>query len=170
MYEFDDKRIQGDEGVKRFVCYLERKYPQLTVKYATPSQDRQGTDLICTNQHGETFRVQVKTDFQAQHTGNLFLETISNERRGTHGLIYKGGCDWVVFVVAGKWTAYMLTFKELEEAFNTYWKGLYRRPVFNTDPKTGEEWTTLGIVVTIQEFIHYCDPRVHPFNPETPSV
>jgi hypothetical protein len=145
-YDFQAQLNEGEKGFAMFVEFLERDYPKVQVQKAEMREDLAGVDATLVFPRGEVWKVQVKTDWKAAQTGNVFLETISDERRGAQGLLYKGNPTHLVIVIPDEQMCYIAEMPRVREIFQREWWKLPRRPVEN------KTWVTLGICVPRNSF------------------
>lgn len=74
-------------------------------------------DFIVTNQHGESFKIEVKTDAKMHKTGNVLVEKKMLRSTGEcDGWLYKCKADFLCYLSAATGIAYFLDWPALRQA------------------------------------------------------
>ncbi len=60
--------------------------------------NKSGIDFII-NSKSKKILIEVKTDTQSSITGNIFIETVSNDKTGAIGWLHKSRADYVAYLV-----------------------------------------------------------------------
>lgn len=144
MYDFDRQRRLGDKGEK----FAKQNF-------GWKRNQARGRDLE--TKDGDI--VELKTEFKADKTGNLFVERYSNYKLKTSGGPWKarqGKCDYYVFLV---WDTKETFFFRPDQLIQ-FVKDNYTPADMRTVPNYG--WTTAGIPVPIKKLETI---RVYPRTP-----
>lgn len=103
---------------------------------------RRGIDRVLVNKEtGKEVRIEYKTDEKTQHTGNVFVETISNSKTGALGWALKTQADFVAYYATGYEEVLLIQATKFRE-YIAYWVFQYpARPVRN------QGYITFGLLV-----------------------
>jgi len=98
IHEFPTSLDRGKKGE----AVLEAHFTDLgwTVEKPTREEDHLGIDRWHTKD-GERYSVQYKTDYETKVYGNVFLESVSNDRTGTKGWLWTCKADWLFLLMNG---------------------------------------------------------------------
>lgn len=108
------------------------------------SQQAKGIDLIWKTESGD-ITIEVKTDRQYEK-GNFFLETISNEGKGTPGAFLYTEADLLFYCFSPQSVAYIFSVKEVRLWFLENLDQFKERKT-QTRLANGEKYTTVGRLV-----------------------
>jgi hypothetical protein len=98
QYDFDTQRNVGQEGESFLDRWLSPKYKVLDVSEDLKYQ-RSGVDRIVTRSDGSIITVEYKCDMAAKRTGNLFFETVSNDKERIPGWGWSSQADYWIFLI-----------------------------------------------------------------------
>lgn len=81
VHNFVDSKIRGDRGEEIVADYFSKK--GYSIRFLTvPEQKELLYDLHLTRKDGKEFKIEVKTEFKAERTNNVFWETQVNGKPG----------------------------------------------------------------------------------------
>lgn len=98
QYNFDTQRKLGKKGEAFLDRWLVSHYNVLDVSENLMYQ-QSGIDRLVKRQDGSVITIEYKCDLAAKRTGNLFFETISNDRSSTPGWGWTSQADYWIFLV-----------------------------------------------------------------------
>jgi hypothetical protein len=97
-YDFETQRKVGQEGETFLDQWLHPIYKVVDVSFQIQYQQA-GIDRIVTRLDGSVITIEYKFDLAAKRTGNLFFETISNDKEKTPGWGWSSQADyWIVLI------------------------------------------------------------------------
>lgn len=97
-YDFETQRKVGQEGETFLDQWLHPVYKVLDVSGEMKYQHA-GIDRIVTRSDGSVIMIEYKFDLVAKRTGNLFFETISNDKEMIPGWGWSSQADyWIVLI------------------------------------------------------------------------
>ena len=121
----------GELFVARFFQKLHWNVKDLTGIQKYRDED---IDFIVTNQDGESFRIEVKTDTRMHETGNVVVEKKMIRPTGERdGWLYKCKADYICYLSAATGAACFLDWPPLRQAVLN---GAGRECLFNKDRKS----------------------------------
>ncbi len=151
VYDFKTQLDRGVEAEKLVADYLDRMG-----FYVEEAKDmalqRKGIDYFVVSPTGVLMSVEIKTDFRAAETGNVFLETVSVEKYGIVdklGWIYTSAAQVLVYYVTGLEEIYfvdMTAFKMKVADFKEW----YREVEIKNKTYVGR-----GLVMPLKDFKDY---------------
>ncbi|MFZ4664968.1 MAG: hypothetical protein ACOYME_00905 [Prochlorotrichaceae cyanobacterium] len=98
QYDFEIQRKVGQEGEKFLDQWLSSTYKVLDVSEDLKYQ-QSGIDRVVTRSDGSVITIEYKFDIAAKRTGNLFFETISNDKKMIPGWGWSSQADyWIVLI------------------------------------------------------------------------
>ena len=142
IHTFGKSKIYGDKGEYALGNYL-RNNPDFCdiEKIVSAEEQKKGKDWKYKSA-GTDYYIDVKTDSWWK-TGNIAIETISDEARGVVGWLYKNECDFIYYYFPDSLDLYIIPMNSLREWCEEN-IAIYRIiPVPNRDPKTGRSWTAM---------------------------
>lgn len=96
VYTWDKQHAAGLEGEK----ILDKVLARFGVITPVEMKEQwQGIDRILLRHGGETLTLEYKTDYRASTTGNVFIETMSNQGSGRLGWAYTTQADRIVWYI-----------------------------------------------------------------------
>lgn len=97
-YDFETQRKVGQEGETFLDRWLHPVYKVLDVSGEMKYQQA-GIDRIITRSDGSVITIEYKFDLAAKRIGNLFFETISNDKEMIPGWGWSSQADyWIVLI------------------------------------------------------------------------
>ncbi|MCP4429010.1 MAG: hypothetical protein GY803_31380 [Chloroflexi bacterium] len=117
-----------------------------------PAYQRYDVDLLWTARDGygrlRVIPIEIKGDTYHK-TGNFFLETVSNEAKGTPGCFLYTGAKWLFYYFVGNGRLYCLP---MDKARPWFYENMDRFPERRTSTPVGngEYYVTIGRLVPIQ--------------------
>lgn len=148
MRPFEISRARGREGEAEIARYYSARF---TVDPASWEDDLRGIDMWFID--GERrIAVQVKTEDAPARTGNLFIETVSNDVLRTRGWAVDPVADLVLYYVPPSATVYEIPASFIR-ANLPRWAATYT--VRATAPWRNAGYRTRGVCVPIREFAQY---------------
>lgn len=99
-YDFHEQLEKGETFEKELECFFVSKY-DITVEQVSLNKQRLGVDRIFTFPNGRKYSIEIKTDFLAQKSHNVFVETLSNSKTGKKGWAYTTTADFLIYFVPG---------------------------------------------------------------------
>jgi hypothetical protein len=145
VHEFADKLARGACGARVVVDHLVTR-GWYDFRPATRDEEWSGKDYVCRHPDGRELSVEVKTDDEADRTGNAFVEGISNDRTGRLGWAVTCSADLLFYYVTGAEAVYILRPRSIREALPR-WSREYR-----TRPAHNDGYRTHGLLVPLHEF------------------
>lgn len=119
VHVFAESKKIGDEGEKIILDYL-RSLPSIhrVVDMANNKMFyHKDVDFVFQKEDGKIYRAEIKTD---QYTsGNIYYETISNDRYQTEGCMDKTECDYLFYYFIAWDKLYILKMNEYRTLMNT---------------------------------------------------
>lgn len=146
VHNFQESLARGTKSAHKVISYMSRKYGW-HVEVAAMSDELRGVDYWITTATGSTVAIEVKSDFAAATTGNVFVETVSNF--GKHKLGWGLTCesDFILYAVPGK-VLCATTPKIIKFMLVTQWLKCYKlRRAKN------ETYESEGVLVPLSEFL-----------------
>jgi hypothetical protein len=98
QYDFATQRQVGREGETFLDQWLSLNYKVLDVSEDLKYQ-QSGIDRIVTRPDGSIITVEYKFDIAAKRTGNLFFETLSNDKERIPGWGWSSQADYWIFLI-----------------------------------------------------------------------
>ena len=98
QYDFETQRKVGQEGEALLDQWLSPSYKVLDVSDNLKYQ-QSGIDRIVTRSDGSIITVEYKLDIAARRTGNLFFETVSNDKAKIPGWGWSSQADYWIFLI-----------------------------------------------------------------------
>jgi hypothetical protein len=138
-HDFDKSKGVEDRWAPVLDEWLRQHY---RIREATRDEQWRGIDRVAIDDDGREVGIDYKCDQVAQRTGNLFVETVSNDRSGRKGWTLTGEAEWV-FYFATPSTVYAFREDRLREAL----PGWTAR--FKTRPAPNARFNTLGVCVPV---------------------
>jgi hypothetical protein len=112
---------------------------------ATIAQQHDGIDRILTKSDGRRYAIEYKTDFRAEETDRVFIETKSDRDHNSTGGPAKSLAQLLVILLPNRQWAWLIPMAEVKHALPK-WLGRYPiKQVQNRD------WVTQGIAVPLAE-------------------
>lgn len=150
QHNFHDSKVRGDQGEAIVKRWLERRGNKITP--APEHLQRLGIDFTIDND-GLITTAEVKYDEAAQRTGNVFIETYSNEETGRLGWYYTSKANLLFYLVAPG-TLYVASMKDLRDsAITTIPEARLRRVPNN---RNGSVYHTSGYIIPTRHFAGAC--------------
>ncbi|MEM7795814.1 MAG: hypothetical protein AAF579_15345 [Cyanobacteria bacterium P01_C01_bin.118] len=98
QYDFETQRKVGQEGEALLDQWLSPSYKVLDVSDNLKYQ-QSGIDRIVMRSDGSVITVEYKFDIAARRTGNLFFETMSNDKAKIPGWGWSSQADYWIFLI-----------------------------------------------------------------------
>ena len=98
QYDFDTQRKVGQEGETFLDQWLSSTYKVLDVSEDLKYQ-QSGIDRVVTRPDGSVITIEYKFDMAAKRTGNLFFETVSNDKEFIPGWRWSSQADYWIFLI-----------------------------------------------------------------------
>ncbi len=98
QYDFDTQRKVGQEGETFLDQWLSPTYKVLDVSENLKYQ-QSGIDRVVTRPDGSVITIEYKFDMAAKRTGNLFFETVSNDKEFIPGWGWSSQADYWIFLI-----------------------------------------------------------------------
>ena len=98
IYRFEAQNNLGQKGESFLDAWLSKKYEIIDVS-AHPKYQKSGIDRLISRADGLAISIEYKYDAAAKRTGNLFFETISNDRKKTPGWGWASQADYWIFLI-----------------------------------------------------------------------
>lgn len=150
-YDFDEQNEVGKEGENFIRKWLFSHYHILDYEDVSENTRYQGKDVdaIITLKNGEKRAIEIKTD--NTDTGNLFYETISNEKYQTLGCLEKTEADVVLYLFTETKDLFILKMPEFRDWFHNAFSNDSNEEIIkplkrvkNVDKRTRKIKYTLG--------------------------
>lgn len=119
------------------------------IREAKVAEQWRGIDRFCVlpnGQDGTSF--DYKCDEQTQGTGNVFIETVSNEQLGRPGWVHTSEADWIVYFVVPNEILFFLM-DDLRFMLSD-WDKHYRKAKA-PNKRGSERYNSVGICVPLEE-------------------
>jgi hypothetical protein len=150
IYTFDAQYTKGAKG-EAVIDWIMRRFVDL--QPVTRQGQKDGIDRVyrCRDT-GTTWTVEYKTDFRAMRSGNVFLETVSQDTNNKAGWLYTSKADYLLFYIPYPCFELYLARMETIRRQSLWWEKRY--------PKGGAKnpgYSSRGILVPLTEFENYCD-------------
>jgi hypothetical protein len=97
-YDFETQRKVGQKGELFLDRWLSPVYKVLDVSDDIKYQ-RSGIDRVVTRSDGSIITIEYKFDIAAKRTGNLFFETVSNDKELIPGWGWSSQADYWIFLI-----------------------------------------------------------------------
>lgn len=98
QYDFETQHKIGQAGESFLDRWLYPLYAVTDVS-GDSSYQQAGIDRILTRPDGSVFTVEYKVDLAAKRTGNLFFETVSNDKKARPGWGWSSQADyWLILI------------------------------------------------------------------------
>ncbi len=143
MHDFDAQRTRGEDGEAALDRFFRSRGHY--IEPATRGQQLRGIDRVFLKD-GKVAYVEYKTDFRAQETGHVFVETISMDASDRAGWAYTSSADYLVYYIPALSRIYVIPLEVLRREL----PGWAER--YPTRPAQNREYATHGILVPIDEF------------------
>mgnify|MGYP001582985356 FL=1 len=114
------------------------------VRPATMAEQWKGIDRVVTDENGEVCGIEYKIDEVARRTGNIFVETVSNDNTGRPGWAYTSTARWIFYFIVPDRVLCLLT-ERLRAALPAWLRRFRLKSADNGD------YRTVGVVVPIVE-------------------
>ena len=98
QYDFETQQKVGQDGESFLDQWLQPIYKVLNVS-ADAKYQKTGIDRVLTRADGTVVTIEYKCDVVAKRTGNLFFETISNDKSKTSGWGWSSKADYWIFLI-----------------------------------------------------------------------
>jgi len=98
QYDFETQWKIGQEGETFLDQWLSPTYKVLNVSEDMKYQ-QSGIDRVVTRSDGSVITIEYKFDIAAKRTGNLFFETISNDKELIPGWGWSSQADYWIFLI-----------------------------------------------------------------------
>lgn len=149
MHEFSNSLVIGD----KHEIELDRFYSQWSkILRVSHTAQAMGIDRVwISNETGIQYTVEYKSDEIAGRTGNVFIETISNDVTGKLGWAYTTCAQWLCYYIPQMKTAYWIDALVLKYRIKEWEKKYKSISVANKD------YNTIGILMPLDEFKHFCN-------------
>lgn len=142
-YDFREQLDIGKQGEGKLDTFF--RAHGFEIQCVNRSEERRGIDRVFRKDGGE-HTIEYKTDEKTQHTGNVFVETISNNKTGALGWAVKGLADFVIYYAVGIEEAVIIRSTKLREKIAEWFFAHPTRAVKNRG------YMTYGILVPWEEF------------------
>lgn len=143
---FAECLARGTESANKVISYM-AKTRGWKFEAAAMKDERIGIDYWCTTPTGSTIACEVKTDFAAARTGNVFVETVSNYGAKKMGWGLTCQADFILYSVPGK-VLLCTTPNIIKFMLVTEWLKCYKlRRAQN------ETYESEGVLVPLSEFL-----------------
>jgi hypothetical protein len=145
-YTFNTQHGKGKDA-ERFI--YEVFQPAFNVIPASKDLQEQGIDFTFTDRaNNQVHKVELKTDWTADRTGNAFIETISCDREGKLGWAYTSQSSWLLYFIPQKKRIYRIAFELLILELSG-WQCYPEREIPNRGK--GGNYNTIGLLVPLAE-------------------
>ena len=154
-YSFEEQKRISLQGLEKVCNYLVRlpETNYLGRVHDNPDYSSRGIDLlwVCL----EEISVNVWVDFYT--SGNFFLETISNEKKGTPGAFVNSEADLMIYYIQPWQTIYQLPLKPAQEWFKNNQNRFKERRTTTRATRKRKGYTTVGRIVPIDILMREVD-------------
>lgn len=145
VHDFDDSLKRGHDGEDRVVRFLADEFGH-KLRPSSKAEQFRGIDYhVHDPSTGRRFTIEIKTDEVAQHTDNIFVETVSNDTTGRKGWAYTCKADFLLYWVKGIDVVYVVQPRKLLTRLDE-WKKYRQAGAQNRG------YRTLGRLVPMREF------------------
>lgn len=155
-YRFKDSHRSGVRGEQTLDAAFS---PRFEIQSATAEQQRQGIDRIYTDREtGESFTVEIKSDWTAVRTGRAFIETVSVDRENKPGWAYTSQADILLYFIPPMLLVYVFRLEKLRLHL-PLWERVYPQ---RSIPNSGKhsDYFTKGLLVPLWELEEICESTV----------
>lgn len=133
--------------------------PRFEIHRATDEQQRQGIDRIYTDKEtGESFTVEIKSDWTTAKTGRAFIETVSVDRDSKPGWAYTSQADMLLYFIPPMLLVYVIRLEDLRLHLSL-WERVYPQRSIPNSHKSGDYFTR-GLLVPLAELEKICQSTV----------
>jgi hypothetical protein len=140
--------VRATQAIESWLRGLEQTVDIRNVE-GNPAYQRIDVDLLWKTRRG-SYRVEIKGD-RWHRTGNFFLETLSNQEKGTPGCFLYTQADLLFYYFIEPRLLYILPMPATREWFLTRW---HRFPERRTTTPVGDRYyTTVGRLVPIEVLV-----------------
>lgn len=144
-YSFREQLDIGKQGEEKLDAYFYALGTE--IRCANMFEQKRGIDRWFRAKDGDrVYTVEYKTDEKTQKTGNVFVETISNNQTGALGWAVKGLADFVIYYAVGIEEAAVIRSEKLREKIAEWFFSYPTKAVKNRG------YMTYGILVPWEEF------------------
>lgn len=98
QYDFETQRKVGQQGETFLDQWLSPVYKVINVSEDINYQ-QSGIDRVATRSDGSIITIEYKFDIAAKRTGNLFFETMSNDKEQVPGWSWSSQADYWIFLI-----------------------------------------------------------------------
>lgn len=150
---FEDSIKISNQAVKEIEAWLNKFDETITVRNVESEKDFQkiDVDLVWITNKRE-YKIEIKAD-QWHKTGNFFFETHSNKERNTPGCFLNTRADFVFYYFIIPKVLYCLPMPRTREWFQFKMENF--KESSTTTPVNGEQYTTVGRLVPIDEVMKH---------------
>lgn len=111
VYSFSPQLKIGEEGEEVIKAHFRKL--GFAVRNASQTEQRNGIDFFMKKKDAGEFAVEVKTDMQAHHTGNIFVESVSVDKAGRTGWYGTARADILIYYIKFKNEFYFIPLHKL---------------------------------------------------------
>lgn len=142
IHEFSD-RLKRGEAIE---CALDEHFAErYSIRKATMKEQREGIDRVFTDADGESFAVEIKADWRASDTGNVFIETVSVDTQMVDGWAYTSKAGWLVYAFPQERRYVLVRLAELRKKLREWLRAYPRAKARNAT------YHTHGVLVPVAE-------------------
>ncbi len=143
MYQFKEQLSKGEASEHKLDTIFATDYDITPVGM---DLQRKGIDRIFNRKdNGAIYKVEYKTDWTAQRTHNVFIETISVDKNRKPGWAHSSQADVLIYYIPGDELIYIICFSSLRAKLHI-WKNFPEKKI----PNNG--YNTIGLLVPLSEF------------------
>lgn len=145
-FDFDRQRVKGESIEEKVRAWIADggKY---WVEKATRKEQSAGIDCWVNNlEEDERHSLEIKADWTASKTGNVFVETVSVSTKNIPGWAYSSKADWLIYVLPAEERLFCIRFDALRKHLSDWVAHYPRRQIPNRD------YFTEGHLVPLVEF------------------
>lgn len=147
-YSFDEQLSKGKRGEEEIDKFFEPYFTILPVTLET--EKKEGYDRIFKYPGGAEYKVEYKTDYQANGTGNAFIETVSMDIYDKKGWAYTSKADYIIYYIVGSGRLCVIPMQTIKKHLPT-WKQTY--PEVQVKNKG---FNAYGLLIPLTEIAKHC--------------
>lgn len=150
-YDFKTQLKQGERYEKLLDDHFSAWF---NITPASEFDQRNGIDRIFTRRLDRcVFTVEYKADFQAHHTRNVFLETVSVDTRKRRGWVMQTRAQVIAYYVVHEDRVHLLYAADIKTALPMWRREYAEGSAFNETKDGG--YSSVGVLVPIEVFTKY---------------
>ena len=153
QYKFDSQLEVGTTGANEAVSYLSKWYNWYP---ATQQDERNGIDgILECRKTKRRWATEIKTDWTAGRTSNVFIETVSVDKEGILGWAYTSLAQLLVYYIPSLRRVYIASMAAIKAQL-CEWKNQYETKKIPNNGRYGT-YNTEGLLIPFAVFERDCE-------------